>query len=131
MALSMSVPVFRAMQHQLDELRTHVRDYHDRVRNLAGEVQALTQRVDAMAEHAARERARQHAETAEIKRRQTEILTWYRTGSDPLVLALPDGKTIRDDTPAFIGPCWGELPACIVKALALAPRRPLLKKGQK
>jgi outer membrane murein-binding lipoprotein Lpp len=129
MALSMSIPVFRAMQHQLDELRNHVRDYYDRVQNLAAEVKALTTRVDDMAAHAARERARQRAEANEVKRRQEEILTWYRGHSDPLVLILPPGKTIRDDTPAFIGPCWGELPKNIVKMLALTPRRspPALK----
>lgn len=131
MALSMSIPVFRAMQHQLDELRNHVRDYHDRVQNLAAEVKALTVRVDDMAAHAARERARQHAEASAVKQRQEEILTWYRGHSDPLVLILPPGKTIRDDTAAFIGPCWGELPKNIVKALALTHRRRLLPPKKK
>jgi outer membrane murein-binding lipoprotein Lpp len=123
MALTMSIPVFRAMQRQLDELQDHVRDYRARISNLATEVQALTQRVDAMAEQAARQRARAHAEAADVKIRQEEIIQWYRHTSDPLVLGLPAGKTIRDDTPAFIGPAWGELPPAIVKALSLKPRQ--------
>jgi hypothetical protein len=126
MALSMSVPVFRAMQKQLDDLQNHIRDYHDRLGSLEQEVRALVTRVDALAEQAARERAHRNAEAAEAKKREAEILAWYRSGSDPLVLALPPGKTIRDNTVAFIGPCWGELPASVAKALALKP----LKKGK-
>jgi hypothetical protein len=125
MALNMSIPVFRAMQRQLDDLRGKIRDYDDRMSSLHVEIKALTSRVNDMAAHAARERARQREEAQESKRRQEEILSWYRSGSDPLVLALPPGKTILDETPAFIGPSWGELPRNIITILALQRRRTL------
>jgi len=127
MALSMSVPVFRAMQRQLDGLRDHIRDYRDRLGNLEQEVRALVQRVDTLAEHAAHERAQRTAQGAEVRRQEQEILAWYRKGSDPLVLALPHKRTIRESTVAFVGPCWGELPPSVAKALALKPIRTTTK----
>jgi hypothetical protein len=122
MALSMSVPVFRAIQNQLDELRDHIRNYRDRLSSLEREVSALVARMDDLAVQAASERAQRHAEEAKFEKQRQEVLDWYRSGGDPLVLALPHKKTIRDDTMAFIGPCWGELPQCVVKILELKAR---------
>lgn len=127
LALSMSVPVFRAMQRQLEELREHVRDYRERVHALEGDVASLKARMDDLTTQVARQRAEQAAVKVEQERQTQAIRNWMLSASDPLILALPEGKTIRDDCLAIVGPAWGELPMEIVKILGLKPMKVLPK----
>jgi len=79
-------------------------------------MRALSARVDALAEQAAQDRV-EDKKTAEV------LQAWYRDQSDPLVLALAADRTLKTAKVAFIGPCWGELPAAIAKLFDLTPRK--------
>jgi uncharacterized coiled-coil protein SlyX len=117
-ALGMSIPMFRSMQAQLKELRDQYNEQRNRMHRLEQDMRALSARVDALAEQAAQDRA-------ENKKAAEALQAWYQDQSDPLVLVLPSDTTLKTAKVAFVGPCWGELPAAIANLFDLTSRKEL------
>jgi len=120
MAIGMSVPVFRSLQDQINEMEMKQRERIDKLRQ---ELNGMRARLNEVAEHVVALRAveDERAKKAEEEAHRRHLTALYAR-MDPLAIALPHRKTIKDDTIAFVGPCWGELPEELVETFGLKKR---------
>ncbi len=116
MAITMSVPMFRAMRKDIETMKTEMRNYRERIESVEREVANLRSRVNEMASRLDEEiKARAAVEEA---RARDESARWYP--SDPMMLGIPGVKAPCFDGSAIVGPCWGpDFPDIVATSIGL------------
>jgi hypothetical protein len=107
MAVGMNVPMFRSMKKDMLEMRNEIKNINDRLRvideqvtNLTAQVKQLAQQVQLQTQQALMRESNLREQLASMQASQFSSL-------DPMLLGIPNGKGILDNSWAFVGPCWG------------------------
>lgn len=124
MAVTMSIPMFRAILGDVEDLRKRMDRLDARVTNAEAELKNLARRIDDLQAQA----ERQHAEAIMAQQHTVAIQRQLETlrartafiAYDPMMLAIPKGTNLQADGTAIIGPCWGpDFEDIVVTALGL------------
>jgi hypothetical protein len=111
MAITMSIPMFRAILGEVTDLRNRMERVDARVTKAETELQNLARSIKDLQAQA----ERQQAETilaqkrAAAQQRELEELRARRSfiAYEPMMLAVPKGTSFQADGLAIVGPCWG------------------------
>ncbi len=110
-ALAMSIPMFRAILGDVEDLRQRVDRVNARVVSVETELKNLARRIDELQVQAQRQQAEallaQERTTALQRQLETEISRGAFIALDPVLLAVPKGTGPQADGVAIVGPCWG------------------------
>lgn len=111
MAINITIPMFRSIIQNLDQVRERTNQLAQSQNKTNQELQNLARRVNEL--QAQVERQKREAVLQELRLKQMEeqvaaIRSQQRVISyDPVMFAIPKGKTINDEGHAILGPCWG------------------------
>ena len=136
MALSMSLPMFRAISQNLGLLAESNREIRARFDNIKKEIRSVADRLTVLetyVESQIREKVRKEEEARQEAERQAERarLRAY----EPLLIGIPKGRSVTDNGVNVIaGPCWGpDFPDIVFTALGLTgipgQRKAMLEKA--
>ena len=107
LAVTMTIPMFRSMRAELDDMREQLSNYRQRLDRVEKDVSSLSEQVKAL------QKSVQEAKLEQV--RETEAFrAWSSEGStlsysyDPLMFVVPRGVSLTDDISVFVGPFWGK-----------------------
>lgn len=122
MAIGISVPMFRAMKHEMNQMRNDVRNMDSRIQNLDQQVKNLSVQVQQLAVQVRTQLQQALIREAKAKEELRALETARFSSLEPMLLGLPTGTNIFDDKWAFMGPCWGpDFEDIVMAALELKP----------
>lgn len=118
-AISVSLPTFRLMFQQIGLMREEQQRQQFQIRNLDSRLTNVEEQQRQMNEQLKAVQTRMKELESYVQREQ-ERQARASIAEEPMLIAIPNTKSIYDDGLAILGPCWGpEFDAKVVKALSL------------
>lgn len=124
LAMGMALPMFRSIAADIKALKGVAREHSQRLRVAEQQIRELNSRVDQLQAQAERQQAEQIRQNLRQAKMETELRAARERTSfmayDPMMVAIPKGRSVMDDGHAIVGPCWGpDFDAIVMTALKL------------
>lgn len=121
MAVGMTIPMFRSIHKDIQEMKNDARQLSSRQNNLEIEMTNLATRIASLEkafEHSQREAALTSVKSVKIRAAIESEPSFM--AYEPLAFLMPTERTLTSETEVFLGPCWGpDFPAILLEMIAL------------
>jgi hypothetical protein len=124
LAMGMALPMFRAISRDLAAVRDRTNAHSQRIQQAEQQIQQLDSRVTQLQAQVERQQAEQIQQNLRQAKMETELRASAARSSfmayDPMMVAIPKGRSVLDNGHAIVGPCWGpDFDAIVMTALGL------------
>lgn len=108
MAISISMPFFRTLNHKVQKLDHQMREMRHEIDSTKNEIKALTVRVSELEKKLEAEQKARLVEMTRIKQEMEELRQARVWPQEPLLLGVPSTTSVGSgDGSCIVGPCWG------------------------
>lgn len=111
MAIDISIPVFRTLSQNIDQIRDRTNQLAVGLNKANQEIQNLARRVTELQVQVEKQRREAVLQELRLKKMKEEMAAIQAQRDflryEPMMLAIPKNSSINGDTRAIVGPCWG------------------------
>ena len=124
LAMGMALPMFRAITRDLKAIRDRTNSHSERLRQAEEQIIQLDTRINQLQATVERQQAELIQQNLRAAAREEELRAAEARTSfmayEPMMLAIPKGRSVLDPGHALVGPCWGpDFEAIVMTALGL------------